>query len=227
MDIIVWNVPSTVTEKKLRASFVAPLRECFIEDFHCQLPRGKNFAFVTVLKPSDGQRFLSLYGVPQNAPRHHQPLKNVTCNGARLRCQASRNKPTEFDIKALQLEASKRAAEATLFVAPQDKTQTRKFLVTKVHCGQWGCDDSSQLVFDSHFTLVRPGTIIFGLRETVLLLGNVGTDQVRMDIEYFSCDNVALDDHGDRRHEPTLTFTLLNSPKFYKVSGEDVIDAGT
>jgi len=62
MDIIVFNVPSTVTQKQLRSSFVAPLKECGIEDFHCQLPRGKNFAFVTVLKPSDGQRFLSYYG---------------------------------------------------------------------------------------------------------------------------------------------------------------------
>lgn len=164
------------------------------------------------------------YGVPQNAPRNQQSLKIIACNGARLRCQASRNKPTEFDIKALQLEASKRAAEATLFVAPQDKTQTKRFIVSKVHCGQWGFDDTSQLVFDSQFTLVRPGTIIFGLWETVLLLGDVGSDQVRMDIEYFSCDNVALDDHN--RYEPTITFTLRHSPKFYKVRGEDVIEAG-
>ena len=225
MDIIVFNVPSTVTQKQLRQSFIAPLGECGIEDFHLQLPRGKNFAFVTVLNPSDGQRFLSYYGVSQNAPRHHQPLNSVVCNGIRLRPQASRNKPTEFDIRALQLEASKRAAEATLFVARQDKTQTKKFIVSKVHCGQWGYDDISQLVFDSHFTLVKPGTIIFGLRETVLLLGDVGTDQVRMDIEYFSCDNIALDDHN--RHEPTITFTLRHSPKFYKVKGEDVMEAGT
>ena len=87
----------------------------------------------------------------------------------------------------------------------------------------WSYDDSSQLVFDSHFTLVKPGKIIFGLREAVLILGDIGTDQVRMDINYYSCDNVALDDH---RSEPTLTFTLRHSPKFYKVKGEDVIAAG-
>jgi hypothetical protein len=65
MDIIVFNVPSTVTSKQLSASFLAPLKECGIEDFHLQLPRGKNFAFITVLKPSDGQRFLSCYGTRQ------------------------------------------------------------------------------------------------------------------------------------------------------------------
>lgn len=72
MDIIVFNVPSTITQKRLRQSFVAPLRECGIEDFHCQLPRGKNFAFVTVLNPSDGQRFLSYFGTrPKGATQHH------------------------------------------------------------------------------------------------------------------------------------------------------------
>lgn len=71
MDIIVFNVPSTVTQKQLRQSFIAPLGECGIEDFHCQLPRGKNFAFVTVLNPSDGQRFLSYYGTrPKGATQH-------------------------------------------------------------------------------------------------------------------------------------------------------------
>ena len=175
-----------------------------------------------MLFPSEGQRFLSLYGVPQNAPRSFQPKKSVTCNNLRLRCQASRNKPTEFDIKALQHEATKRAAEAVV-TTPQDTKHTRKFDVTRVHCGMWGYDDSSQLVFDSHFTLVKIGRIIFGLREAVLLLGDIGTDQVRMDINYYSCDNVALDDH---RFEPTLTFTLRHSPKFYKVKGEDVIEAG-
>lgn len=222
MDIIVHNIPSTVTQKQLRQSFIAPLRECGIEDFHCQLPRAKKFAFITVLRPSDAQRFLSLYGVSQHAPRSHQPLKSVICNSIRLRCQVSRNKPTEFDIRALQHEASKRAAEAVV-TAPQDNTHTRKFNVNRVHCGMWGYDESSQLVFDSHFTLVKPGTIIFGLREVVVLLGNIGSDQVRMDTNYYSCDNIALDDH---RYEPTLTFTLQNSPKFYKVKGEDVIEAG-
>jgi len=79
-------------------------------------------------------------------------------------------------------------------------------------------------VFDSHFTLVKPGTIVFGLSSVVLLLGNIGTDQVRMDIEYYSCDNVALDDH--HQYEPTLTFTLRHSPKFYNFRGEDVLAAG-
>lgn len=81
MDIIVHNVPSTITEKQLKASFVAPLRDCGIYDFDCQLPRAKNFAFITVLDPSASQRFLSFYGVPQNPPRSPQSNLNVVCNG--------------------------------------------------------------------------------------------------------------------------------------------------
>lgn len=222
MDIIVHNVPNTAAQKHVRKAFIAPLKEFGINDFHCQLPRGKNFAFITVLNPSDGQRFLSLYGVPQNARRDVHAAKAIICGGLRLRCQASRNKPTEFDIKALQLEASKRAAKAVV-IAPSDRNQIWKFNITRVHCGNWDYDESSQLVFDSQYTQARSGTIIFGQREVVVLLGDIGTDQIRIEMTYYSCDNIALDDHST---EPTLTFTLHYSPKFYLVRGEDVIEAG-
>ncbi|TLD04595.1 RNA-dependent rna polymerase like protein, partial [Venturia nashicola] len=222
MDIIVHNISDTVTQKHVRTSFVAPLREFGIDDFHCQRPRGKNFAFITVLNPSDGQRFLSLYGVPQNARRDVHATKAIICGGLRLRCQASRNKPSEFDVKALELEASKRAAKAVV-IASSDDNQIRKFNITRAHCGNWDYDESSQLVFDSQYTHARGGTIIFGQREAVVLLGDIGTDQIRIEISYYSCDNIALDDHST---DPTLTFTLHYSPKFYLVKGEDVIEAG-
>jgi hypothetical protein len=222
MDIFVGNVPATVSQKHLAASFVIPLRECGIEDFHLQLPRGKNFAFITVLNARDGQRFLGRYGTPQPNPRRHRPAASIICHGLRLRCNAGRHQPTEFNIKALEFEASKRAAEAVTTM-PQDSKHVRKFNLTRIHCGSWGYDEISQLVFDSHFTLVKTGSIVFGQRQAVLLLGEIGTDQVRMDINYYSCDSIALDDH---RYEPALTFTLAHSSKFYKVSGEDVLAAG-
>lgn len=223
MDIIVHNVPSTITGKQLKASFVVPLREYGIYDFHCQLPRAKDFAFITVLDPSAGQRFLSFYGVPQNAPRSLQSKLNVLCNGQRLRCQMSRNKPTEFNIKALQFEASKRAAEAAVTV-PQhnDRHRTRKFNLSKLRCGRWDYNEKSELVFVSEFELAKPGTIVFGQREAILLLGDIGSDQIRMDVTYYSCDNVMLGDY----HLATITFTLHYSPKFYAVKGEDVLEAG-
>jgi hypothetical protein len=221
MDFFVTNVPAHVTEKQLKASFMAPLKECGIVDFHCQLPRGKLFAFITILNPSAGQRFLSLYGVPQRAPRHLQPKQHVVCYGHRLRCQISHNKPTEFDIKALELEASKRAAEAVV-TAPQHGHQTKRFNISNIHCGMWDYDESSKLVFESHFHLSKPGYIIFGQRETIVLLGAFGTDQVRMDVSHYSCDNVTLGEY----FAPTITFTLQHSPKFYKVEGEDVLEAG-
>lgn len=215
MDIIVHDFPLTITEKQLRASFVAPLRECAIYDFHCNLPRGKNFAFVTVLDPSAGQRFLSFYGVPQNAPRRQRSVKNVVCNGQSLRCQMSRNKPAEFKIRALQLDASKRAAEAAVTVPqPNYKHQTRKFHLSKLRCGRWDYNEKSELVFISEFELAKPGTIVFGQR-AILLLGAIGTDQIRMDMTYYSCDNVMLGDY----HSPTITFTLHYSPKFLRCEG--------
>lgn len=221
MEIYIPSVPAHVTEKQLKASFLAPLKECGILDFHCQLPRGKTFAFITVLDPSAGQRFLSLYGVSRNAPRSVQPRQHVICCGQRLRCLISNKKPIETDIKALMFEASKRAA-ATVVTAPQHGNQIRKFNISHLHCGMWDYDEKSKLVFQSNFTLSKPGYIVFGQREAILLLGALGTDQTRMDLSYYSCDNVTLGEY----HAPTITFTLQHSPKFYKVEGQDVIVAG-
>ncbi|KAM0717022.1 hypothetical protein Q7P37_006874 [Cladosporium fusiforme] len=222
MDIIVQNVPSTVTQKQLKACFAASLRSCGIIDYHCHLPRGKNFAFITVLDPAAGQRFLSFYGVPQNTPRHQQSREAIMCNGQRLRCQKSRNEPSEFDIGALRLEASKRMAQQVTTVT-QDSKRTRRFNISNIRCGMWDFDDDSQrLVFQSQFTLQRAGTITFGLREAIVLLGNFGEDQVRMDVNYFACENVTLADY----HIPTITFTLQHNPKFYQVKGDDVLEAG-
>lgn len=221
MDLFITNVPAHVTEKQLKASFVAPLKQCGINDFHCQLPRAKPFAFITILDPSAGQRFLSLYGVPQRAPRSRQPMQHISCGGHLLRCQISNNQPTEFDIKALELEASRRAAEAVVTQLQRGR-QTTKFSVSRIHCGMWDYDEKARLAFESQFTLSKPGHIIFGQRETVVLLGELGTNQVRMDLSYYSCDNIVLGDY----YSPTITFTLQHSPKFYTVEGDDVLAAG-
>jgi hypothetical protein len=221
MDLFITNVPAHVTQKQLTSSFITPLKECGIVDFHCELPRGKAFAFISILNPSAGQRFLSLYGVPQRAPRHLQPKQHVVCCGHRLRCQVSHNKPTEHGIKALELDASKRLAESVVTAAPQHGHQIKRFNISNIHCGMWDYDEDSKLVFQSHFHLSKPGYIIFGQRETIVLLGAFGTDQVRMDVSHYSCDNVTLGEY----FAPTITFTLQHSPKFYKVEGEDVLEA--
>jgi hypothetical protein len=222
MDIFVQDVPHHITDKELRGSFVKPLRDLGIFDFHCHHPRGKPFAFITLLEHSAGQRFLSHYGVPGHGPRGLRQNKGPLCGGRLLRCQMSKEKPTEFAIGALKFEASIRMAEAVV-TAPQDNKHTRKFDVARVHCGQWGYNESSQLTLNSHFTLTKPGKIVFGKREVILLLGEIGTDQVRMDVSYHSCDNIAV---NEDRYSPTLTFTLRHSPKFYKVKGDDVLVAG-
>jgi hypothetical protein len=222
MDIFVQDVPNHITDKELRASFVKPLGDLGILDFHCHHPRDKPFAFITLLEPSAGQRFLSHYGVPGYGPGGLRQNKGPLCGGRLLKCQMSNGKPTEFAIGALKFEASKRMAEAVV-TAPQDPKHTRKFDVARVHCGQWDYNESSQLTLNSLFTLTKPGKIVFGKREVILLLGEIGTDQVRMDVSYHSCDNIAV---NEDRYSPTLAFTLRHSPKFYKVKGEDVLVAG-
>lgn len=221
MDIFVHNVPRHVTQRQLRACFEEPLKECGILDFHCQLPRGQAFAFLTILDPSAGQRFLSFYGAPKSAPRPQKPTKIITCAGNQLRCEPSRKKPSEYDLKVLEHEASQRMA-AKVVTVPQEKWRTTRFQLSRIHCGVWDYDEDSQLTYHSHFTLEKPGTITFGRQQAIVLLGPVGSDQNRMDIDYYGCKYIVLGDHRDA----TVTFTLSHSPKFYIFSGEDVLKAG-
>lgn len=221
MNIFVQNVPPHITDKELRASLVKSLKDSGVIDFHCQHPRGKLFAFLTVLNISAGQRFLGDYGVSENAPRHSGSKKPLSCGGRLLRCQRSRNPPTELEIKALILEASERLAKAVVTVPPDSK-HTREFAVSAVHCGMWDYDERSQLTFVAQFSLNKPGIIVFGKGEVIMLLGESGKEQVRMDVSYYSCDNIAI---NEDRSNSTLTFTLRHSPKFYKVGGGDFLEA--
>lgn len=215
MEIYVQNFRSTVTVKQLTACFAQPLRECGIVDYHCQIPRDKTFAFVTVLDRSSGQRFLSFYSVPEDAPKERQSRKPIYCNGRRLRCQPGHKTPKEFDIRALQHEASIRVAKEVI-TAPQNSKQTRRFKVSGIRCGMCNFDESKRLAFESHFTLDKDGTVTFGSGQAIVLLGNFGDDQIRMDVNYFACDSITLADYP----VPTATFTLEQNPKFYEVKGE-------
>jgi hypothetical protein len=221
MNIFVQDVPKFITDRKLRASFVTPLRECGAIDFHCHHPKDKAFAFLTILNTSAGEFFLSRYGVRENAPRNFRLNKGPLCGNQLLRCQRSHNAPSDRDIAALEYEGSRRVAEEVLTV-PRDNKHTRKFDVSRVHCGMWDYDMSSQLTFHAHYSLFKPGKVIFGKRQLVLLLGDIGADQIRMDVFYHSCDNIAISEDW---YEPTVTLTLHHSPIFYKVKGDDVLEA--
>lgn len=177
--------------------------------------------FHHLLDPSAGQRFLSFYGVSQNARRDFQPKKSILCHGQRLRCQPGNQRPSEYDIKALESQASQRLAK-TVVTVPHDDKKTRRFNISQLHCGIWDYGNDSRLIYHSHFSMGSRGTITFGSREAIVLLGNVGTDQTRMDFTYYSCQHVVF---GDPR-EPYDTFTLQHSPKFYQVAGDDVLEEG-
>jgi hypothetical protein len=222
MNIFAQCVPAHITDRELRRSFVAPLKESGAMEFLCDHPRGKPFAFITVLDRSAAQRFLSRYGVDARVQRSPKFNKGPLCGGRMLRCQLGREKPSEYHIRTLERDAALRMAKVVV-TAPQNNKQIRNFNVAGVHCGMWNYDESSQLAFLSEFSLSKPGQIIFGDREVILLLGNLGEDQVRMDVSYHSCDNITINDHSS---DPSLTFTLRYSPKFYKVLGVDVLAAG-
>ncbi|OQO08186.1 hypothetical protein B0A48_06980 [Cryoendolithus antarcticus] len=194
MDVIVRNVPANVSVRQLKAAFAAPLAECGIHDYHCEPFRNHPLAKITVLDSAVGDRFLSQYGVLARSPANARPRKSINCGGRTLRCGRSKDDPSDWSLKALRHEAAERAAEALARpVASKGKQQIqrRRFEVTGVHCGTWDYD-GFDLVFTPETTHRQAGTIYFGSREAVLLFGCAGSDQLRIDFDYWACENVVL-----------------------------------
>ncbi|OQO01530.1 hypothetical protein B0A48_12565 [Cryoendolithus antarcticus] len=224
MDVFVRNVPANVSVRQLKAVFAAPLADCGIHDYHCEPFRNHPLAKITLLDSAAGDRFLSQYGVPPRSPANARPRRSINCGGRTLRCERSKDDPSDWSLKALRHEAAERAAEALARPVAnrgEQQSQRRRFEVTGVHCGTWDYD-GIDLVFTSEAAHRQAGTIYFGSREAVILFGRAGSDQLRIDFDYWACENVVLG--GD--HTPSVTFTLRQSPKFYQVGGADMLAAG-
>src|SRR5436853_3293547 len=73
MDIFVRNVPNQSTDKQLHKFLSPHLNALGIDVFHCNKFKGKRLALITLLDPTQANRFLALYG--DNAVRSSITLK--------------------------------------------------------------------------------------------------------------------------------------------------------
>jgi hypothetical protein len=61
-SVFLGNVPQALTDQSLRTQLSPFLEQLGIEDWTCQKPREKSFAFLTFLHHRDGQSFLNKHG---------------------------------------------------------------------------------------------------------------------------------------------------------------------
>lgn len=220
MDIFVRNVPVNCSQKQLKKFFRSPLAEFGIQDFHTEKIRGKPLATLTVIDVNAALRFLALYGVPADAPRHVRAKKDLVWDGKTITCSKSRTDPDDFSVKALAHEANQRALQAQASAgggnANSQNRKTTRFAIHGLACGVWDYL-GSQLVFVQHFHDPRQGAISFGVNQAVVILGGTGTTQCRIDLNFYDCENIVLGSYED----PSISFTLKCPPKFYEVGGDD------
>lgn len=223
MDIFVRNVPQNATKKQLEKYFAAPFAQCGINVFHAEKFRDKPLATLTVLDIAAGQKFLDDYGVPQGAPHHARAKNPLKWENKFLLCSKSRNEPSRFSVRSLAYEASQQAPTAATTSSANKAAQGTKntrFNISTIQCGVWDYA-GTRLAFTAHYRHDIPGTVTFGAREAIILLGNTGSDQSRIDLQYYDCDNIILGTYDD----PSISFTLKVAPRFYQVCGLDVLSA--
>ncbi|KAK5135005.1 hypothetical protein LTR08_005665 [Meristemomyces frigidus] len=224
MDVFVRNVPVHATKRQVVEYFKAPLAECGITVFNAEKFPARDLALLTVLDTVCGQRFLGTYGVPHGAPRHVRAAKPMQWDGKFVLCSRSRTAASDFSLQSLAYEASQRAAKAVSTTVQQPKGNPRitRFTIRSLAVGVWDYA-GSRLAFSTHYSNALPGSITFGSTEAIVLIqdSNSGSDQHRIDLSYYMCDGIVLGSHDD----PSISFTLRVAPRFYRVSGLDMLSA--
>lgn len=227
MDIFVRHIPSHATQKQLDQWFSGPLNFCGVNDYHVEKLGEKPNAIITVLDTLAGQRFLQHYGVPSNARPHVRALMNLSWDGKNVQCMRAKNDPTDICLQSVLFEKSQRAKRIVdeAHKAQSTKTTTR-FNVGGLQCGVFDYTKDkgkdSQLTFTSHFTDYRHhGHVSFGLKAAIIMMGEAGGDQCRVDINYHDCSDIVLGTYQDA----SITFNMQVAPKFYEVKGTDMLSA--
>ena len=227
MDIFVRHIPNHATQKQLEFFFSRTLQDCGIADYHIEKLGDKPNAIITVLDTRAGQTFLQRYGVPATAPPHVRSPMNLNWGGKNVHCMRARNDPSDISLQAILFDKSQRARQ---IVDEAQKTQsartTTRFSVAGLQCGVFDYTNDkgkgSQLTFVSHFTDYRHhGHVSFGLKEAIIMMGQAGSDQCRVDIRYHDCTDIVLGTYEDA----SITFNMQVAPKFYEVKGADMLVA--
>lgn len=224
MNVHVGNVPVNASDKQVTEFLRGPLEHCDIKFFNVQKLSFKSFAFVTVPTFEDGVRFLFLYGTDA---QRKTPLRRLFWDGKLVRCSQAHTGPSDFMVQALKSDATKALAQ-TSKTAQKDRGPkgTSRFKIQALRCGVWdyveeGATDAGRLAFISHYHEASVGTVTFGRREFIVLLGPQGSDQVRLDFNYRDCRNIIVGTAAN----PAISFEVKFPPKIYKLKTGDLLSA--
>ena len=219
MDIFVRQIPPQASEKQLKDFFQPYLADFNITTFQLVNFRNKPLANITILEACQGRAFLCKYGPGS------RPVLKMHDNF--VKCSVSRVPPSDMQLRTLEMEAKRQHNRQISDTEIHNKHQalngsygreTSTFNTDSIACGVWTYVEN-ELTFQPHVIDDRPGQLIFGNRQAALLLDNNGINADRIDINHYNVDCVLT---GDRKY-PTVTFTLVCPPKFYRQKKEQPV----
>ncbi|KXT13980.1 hypothetical protein AC579_8857 [Pseudocercospora musae] len=225
MDVFCSRLPQQISHAELQRLFTGPLHDCGVHDFHIEKLSNKGLAIITILDANAGRLFVQRYAVPRASP--HNQLAPMRISYARkfIRIEPSNREPTDVSLHSLQYNANQRIKALLLGSGsgsgngsgrPDRPRPPTGFRVNMLQCGSFDYpSDAKQLLrFLAHFTLPRQGTIHFGEKQAIAILGPEGGDQLRVDLPYRDCIDIVLGTH----EEPSIAFALTLPPKLYEIN---------
>ncbi|KXS97177.1 hypothetical protein AC578_875 [Pseudocercospora eumusae] len=224
MDVFCSRLPEQISHAELQRLFTGPLNDCGVLDFHIEKFYNKGLATITILDVNAGQIFLNRYGLPRGSPPSQLALMRISYARKFIRIERSNREPTDISLQSLQYSANQRIKARLVGTAIQQSRPNQRhateFRVNMLQCGSFDyprdarLQSDANLLFLAHFTDLRQGTIHFGHKEAIAILGVDGGDQLRLDLPYNDCIDIVLGTY----HEPSVTFAMTLPPKMYEIN---------
>ncbi|KAL8699255.1 MAG: hypothetical protein Q9224_001493 [Gallowayella concinna] len=218
MEVFVRNLPNEATERQVKQYFRPILAEININIFHCQKPRNKGFAKITVPDRQLGQHFLDIHGQLKPGHQGFKTVKHQLYHMSRpVNCSLSNTPPDEYVLKSLEREAAEKA-RATPHRKPKPSQSSTKqtqriFRTSNIACGLIDYV-GNDLAFTEHYQESRAGDLIFG-RKFVLIQYSPSSPALptkQIEIKYDSIESLTI----GTSMNPFMTFSLAHAPRFFE-----------
>ncbi|OCL01938.1 RdRP-domain-containing protein [Glonium stellatum] len=177
MDIFIRNIAVSSTKDQLTDFFRPILRKIAVVSFNCQKIKGKGWAILTIGDTAKAMVFLDQYGLPADPLPNARPKNTLFFTRRPMTITPGRNSPSEYHIRALELEEKKileKQKQTAAVPRPKKKRHANTFDFLSLSCGSWAYD-RSVLTFNPYLRdALSPGPDVeardFEIKELVRLI---------------------------------------------------------
>ncbi|KAL8923902.1 MAG: hypothetical protein Q9208_004339 [Pyrenodesmia sp. 3 TL-2023] len=216
MEVFVRNLPEGATDRQVKQYFKPILTRLNIDVFHCQKPRNKAFAKITITDLALGQKFLELHGQTKPGREGFRAVKQkLFHHGRPVNCSKSYDPPDDFVLKSLVREKKEKvlAERRRAPTVPRTSKQRRQriFDCALVAVGSLDYAGNDLVIVDLYQARTQ-GTLSFCRRSLLVeLVANHTHPVTQIEIPYHSIEAFLV---GKSTH-PYITLSLAEAPRFF------------